>query len=69
MAFLRKRRIAGHEYYYIVESRRRKRDGKVQQKTLEYLGRDPDPARLRAAMRYWKVGAKKKAPQGKGRGR
>ena len=61
MAYLRKRRIGRGTYFYIVESRRRA--GKVQQKTLEYLGRDPDPKRLRKALAYWGV----KAKPGKGR--
>ena len=26
-----------------------------------HLGRDPDPKRLKRALRYWKVGAKRKA--------
>jgi hypothetical protein len=53
MAYLRKRRIGNGTYYYILESRRRA--GKVYQKTLEYLGRDPDPRRLARALRYWGV--------------
>ncbi len=56
MAYLRKRRIRQGIYYYIVESRRRA--GKVEQKTLEYLGRDPDPKRLKRALAYWGVDAK-----------
>ena len=36
---------------------------KVTPKVLEYLGRDPDPKRLAAALRYWKVGKK---PKGRG---
>ena len=53
MAFLRRRLIGTGTYYYIVESRRR--DGKVRQKVLEYLGRDPDPKRLKKALEYWGV--------------
>ena len=30
-------------------------------KVLEYLGRDPDPRWLRAALKYWKVEARRKA--------
>ena len=56
MAFLRKRRIGSGTYYYILQSRRRA--GKVEQKVLEYLGRDPEPKRLRRAMAYWGVKAK-----------
>ncbi len=60
MAYLRKRRIRQGTYFYIVESRRRA--GKVEQKTLEYLGRDPDSVRLRKALDYW--GVKKKPGKG-----
>ncbi len=56
MAFLRKRRIGNGTYFYILRSDRR--DGKVVQKCLEYLGRNPDPARLKRALRYWGVKAK-----------
>ena len=56
MAYLRKRRIGRGTYVYIVESRRRA--GKVEQKILEYLGRDPDPKRLKRALDYWGVKAK-----------
>ena len=56
MAFLRKQ-LKGNTYYYtIVESRRR--NEKVTQKILEYLGRDPDPKRLKRALKYWGVGSK-----------
>ncbi len=58
MAFLRKQRKGNAVYYYIVQNRRR--GGKVVQRVCEYLGRDPDPARLRAALKYWKVGARRK---------
>ena len=64
MAFLRVRvrpalREGGERrYYYIVENRRR--SGTVRQKTLEYLGRDPDPKRLKSALVYW--GVKKRKP-------
>ena len=53
MAFLRTKQIGKIEYYYIVENRRR--GAKTIQKTLEYLGRDPSPARLRRALTYWRV--------------
>ena len=59
MAHLKIKRLGNGSYYYIVQSVRR--EGKVRQKILEYLGRDPDPARLRAALKYWKVGGKRKA--------
>ena len=58
MAYLRKRRIGSGTYYYILRGERRA--GKVVQKCLEYLGRSPSKARLAAAIKYWKVGAKKK---------
>ncbi len=63
MAFLRirERRTARGgkaRYFYIVESRRR--NGKIKQKVLEYLGRDPDPKRLKRALEYWGVKAKKR---------
>ena len=61
MAFLRKRRMGRGTYYYVVENRRR--GGEVRQKILEYLGRDPDPKRLKRALRYWGV----KAKPGKGK--
>ncbi len=61
MAFLRKREIHGGIYYYIVHNRRMKRDGKTKQITLQYLGRDPDPKRLKWALRYWRVGQKSNA--------
>ena len=57
-------------YYYIVQNRRR--GGRVVQRVCEYLGRDPEPKRLRRACEYWGVKsmpggtrkAKKKAKQG-----
>jgi len=37
MAFIRKKKISGQTYYYLVES---KRDGKkVRQKVIKYLGK------------------------------
>lgn len=56
MAFLRIRHLGNSTYYYIVRSVRRA--GKVEQRTLEYLGRDPDPKRLARALKYWRVKAK-----------
>ena len=53
MAFLRKQLKGKSVYYYIVVNRRR--GGKTVQRVCEYLGRDPDPKRLKRAMRYWKV--------------
>ena len=64
MAYLRViERPSGAKYFYIMKSVR-KRD-KVYPKACEYLGRDPEPARLRAALKYWKVGVK---PKGKRKG-
>ena len=56
MAHLKRVHIREGTYFYIVQSVRC--GDKVTQKTLEYLGRDPDPARLRRALRYWRVGPK-----------
>ena len=44
-------------YFYIVQNRRR--GDTTQTKVLEYLGRDPDPKRLKRALEYWGVKAKK----------
>jgi hypothetical protein len=52
-AFLRKRRVGKATYHYILRSERRA--GKVVQKCLEYLGKSPDPKRLKRALRYWGV--------------
>lgn len=62
MAHLKRKRIRLGTYYYIVQSVRR--GGKVSQKILEYLGRDPDPKRLKRALDYWEV---KKRPDKGGR--
>jgi hypothetical protein len=58
MAYLEKKRIGGRTYCYIMQSFRR--DGKVRRRILEYLGRDPEPARLKRALVYWRVGQKRK---------
>ncbi len=39
MAYVRRKRIKGHDYYYLVESYRR--NGKVKTRTLKYLGTTP----------------------------
>lgn len=39
MAYVRRKRIRGHEYYYLVESYRH--NGKVKTRTLKYLGKSP----------------------------
>ena len=54
MAYLRKRRLGRGTYYYIQESRRQ-RSGKIVSKILEYLGRNPDPKKLKRALKYWGV--------------
>ena len=54
MAYLRViERPSGAKYFYIMKSVR-KRD-KVYPKVCEYLGRDPDPKRLKRALWYWRV--------------
>ena len=53
MAYLRILRKGGREYYYILKSERH--GAKVRVRVLEYLGRDPEPARLKRALRYWGV--------------
>ena len=37
MAYLRTKKIKGHNYYYLVEGQRDK-EGKVKQKVLKYMG-------------------------------
>ena len=39
MAYVRSKRLKGHDYYYLVESYRQ--DGKVKTRTLKYLGTTP----------------------------
>ncbi len=56
MGYLRVKIRGKRRYYYIVETRRS--GATVRQKILEYLGRDPDPKRLKKALRYWGVKAK-----------
>ncbi len=58
MAYLRTVTKGKRTYYYVVQSVRRR--DTVRQKVLEYLGRSPSKARLAAAIKYWKVGVKKK---------
>jgi hypothetical protein len=55
MAYLRKLKQDERVYFYIMRSERNGK--KVRPKVLEYLGRDPDPKRLQAALKYWKVAA------------
>jgi hypothetical protein len=40
VAYVRKKRLKGHDYYYLVESFRR--NGKVKTRTIKYLGTSPD---------------------------
>ena len=63
MAYLKRVTVGKVSYLYIVQSVRR--GDSVTKKVLEYLGRDPSKARLAAAIKYWKVGVKKK-PKKKG---
>jgi hypothetical protein len=62
MAFLRTHRRVSGNYYAVVESYRR--DGSVRQRILEYIGKDPDPARLKRALVYWKVKDRTAFPNG-----
>ena len=39
MAYVRRKRLKGHDYYYLVASFRQ--DGKVKTRTLKYLGTTP----------------------------
>ena len=57
MAYLRIKTIKGGRYFYILKSERR--GATVIPRILEYLGRDPDPMRLKRALRYWGVKAKR----------
>ena len=53
MAYLRILHKSGTRYFYIMRS---VREGKrVIPKMLEYLGKEPAPARLKRALRYWGV--------------
>jgi hypothetical protein len=40
VAYVRKKRLKGHDYYYLVESYRH--NGKVKTRTIKYLGTSPD---------------------------
>ena len=45
MAYVRRKRLKGHDYYYLVESYRQ--GGKVKTRTLKYLGTTPEvPAKF-----------------------
>jgi hypothetical protein len=64
MAYLERKRLDGKTYCYIMQSFRQ--GGRVKRRILEYLGRDPDPKRLKRALAYWGVKAK---PGGSGSGK
>jgi hypothetical protein len=68
MAYLRRTRIGGAAYVYVMQSVRR--GEKVESRILEYLGREDKiaPARLQKAITYWGVTtrAKRKASKPKG---
>jgi len=54
MAYLRVlEKKSGLKYFYIMRSIRK--GDKVIPKVCEYLGRDPDPKRLKRALAYWGV--------------
>ena len=57
MAFLRAQRKRSGHYYLIVKNERR--GGRVVQRCLEYLGKDPSEERLRRALHYWNVKPKR----------
>lgn len=57
------KRVKKADEFYITKSVRK--GDNVYPKTLEYLGRDPGPARLKRALAYWRV----KRKPGKGRRR
>jgi hypothetical protein len=40
MAYVKRKRVKGHEYFYLVESYREK--GKVKTRTVKYLGTTPE---------------------------
>jgi hypothetical protein len=57
MAYLKRVRVGNGTYLYVVQSVRR--GDSVSKKVLEYLGRDPDPKRLKKALEYWGVASLK----------
>ncbi len=57
MAYLRILHKSGTRYFYIMRSVRKGK--KVTPKVLEYLGRDPDPKRLKRALAYWRIKTRK----------
>lgn len=53
MAYLRILHKSGTRYFYIMRSIRNGR--RVFPKVMEYLGKEPAPARLKRALAYWQV--------------
>ena len=54
MAYVRRKRLKGHDYYYLVESFRR--EGKVRTRTVKYLGTTPQvPAEFRHLLELRRV--------------
>ncbi len=51
MAHLKRVRIRDRTYYYVVQSVRR--GDAITKKVLQYLGPEPDPARVKRALAYW----------------
>jgi len=49
MPHVKRKRIRGNEYYYLVHNYRR--GGKVKTRTLEYLGKEPPTAQELARLR------------------
>ena len=49
MPHVKRKRIRGNEYYYLVHNYRR--DGKVKTRTLEYLGKEPPSTEELALLR------------------
>lgn len=49
MAYVKRKRLKGHDYYYLVESYRS--DGKIKTRTLQYLGKNPEvPAKYQCLL-------------------
>src|SRR5258705_434999 len=53
MAYLKRVTAGRGTYYYVVESKRR--GDEISKKVWEYLGHEPDQARIDRAVRYWGV--------------
>ena len=63
MAYLRIKTVKGARYFYIMRSVRRHGAPYPVPVILEYLGREPEPARVRRALAYWQV--KRKPSKGR----